>query len=210
MEAHKILKSPRIICAESRGCDGASGLLLCPQRAIDLARPISSLTVYWRRRLRLMLSEEKKNWFEGVQPLNQNGTDFEAPQCVACPVWAVTGLLGSIKSEEENSNWWRPLLFAFFNKFYLHAPIFPSDPGKPSTLGLGANNLSLVISYFSKVSKSVAATSGARHLHPERFPLKTQAASFSVMIAGMFPAALSSLAIHSSPQKIINDFAGAD
>lgn len=58
MKAHKTHKSPLIICAESGGCVGSSGVLL--YLSTDRSRAnFSSLTIYWHwLPLRLMLSQE--------------------------------------------------------------------------------------------------------------------------------------------------------
>lgn len=150
MKAHKTHKSPLIICTESRGCAGSSGVLL--YASTDRSRATHLLSHHLLTR-RLLLSEETLIWRCAVT--ESNGTDFEAPLCVACPMWTVWGLLRPMKfwgkgKKGEPSDWRRPPLFFLKFKYNLHAPIFPIDPVK-SYLGLGLR--------FSAIS-------GARHLHP--------------------------------------------
>lgn len=134
----------------------------CIPAPIDLALPVSSLTIYWRQPLRLMLSEETLIWRCAVT--ESNGTHFEAPLCVACPMWAVRGLLRPIIFEGETQ--WLPTsatVFSNSNTIY----IFPIDPGK-SYLGL-ALTISVYWSFTSPKCRSQLQLSVAQDIYIQGF-----------------------------------------
>lgn len=136
--------------------------LCCIPAPIDLALPVSSLTIYWRQPLRLMLSEETLIWRCAVT--ESNGTHFEAPLCVACPMWAVRGLLGPIIFEGETQ--WLPTsatVFSNSNTIY----IFPINPGK-SYLGL-ALTISVYWSVTSPKCRSRLQLSVAQDIYIQGF-----------------------------------------